>query len=144
MNTPKLFPIWFTVLTSLFFISNLFVFGLATFFNPSFAFPDAGEAAAFPIQFFSIRHIAFSVPLLVGLIRKDVKILTVMYAIFAIMSVLDIAVLGIYDYDIPALVNIPAIADLSALGSVTLGIVLFWIPLGAALYYLTTRGQQTD
>ena len=118
MNDTKQFPVWFTALTSLFFISNLFVFGLATFLFPLFTFPDAGEAAAFPIQFFSIRHIAFAFPLLYGLVRKDTKILTVMYSIFAIMSVLDVVVLGAFDYYIPALVNIPAVANLPAFGGV--------------------------
>ena len=49
----------------------------------------------------------------------------------------DVVVLGAFDYYIPALVNIPAVANLSAFGGVILGIFMFWLPLGAALWYLT-------
>ena len=86
-NTPQ-FPVWFTTITALFVFSNLFVFGGATLFNPSISFPEAGAAAAFPIQFFAIRHIALGIPLLRGLVKKDVKILTTMYHIFVVMSVI--------------------------------------------------------
>lgn len=139
MSNSIKFPMWFTVLTVLFFISNLFIFGGAALFNPGFVFPDAGETAVFPIQFFAVRHIAFSVPLLYGLIRKDVKILTVMYSIFIIMSVLDIALLGLYDYYIPVLGLIPAIDQLPLAGKLVLAIGAFLAPVGAGLWYLTTN-----
>ncbi|MEM7035197.1 MAG: hypothetical protein AAF629_37000 [Chloroflexota bacterium] len=138
------FPAWFTGLTILFFISNLFVFGLTSFVNPSITFPEAGAAAAFPIQFFAIRHIAFAFPLLYGLIRKNITVLTVMYTIFTIMSVLDIVVLGIYGYDIPILGLIPFIGQLPTIGKVVLGICAFLIPVSASLWYLTTQTNQTQ
>ena len=139
-NTTK-FPIWFTALTVLFFISNLFVFGITSLLFPSVPFPEAGEAAAFPIQFFAIRHIAFAFPLLYGLLRKNVKVLTVMYSIFFIMSVLDIAILAIYGYNIPILGLIPAVAQLPTMGKVILGVGAFLIPVGAGLWYLTAKAK---
>ena len=136
MTNSIKFPVWFNIITVLFFASNLFVFGLATLFNPNFAFPGTGQAATFPIQFFAVRHIAMSVPLLHGLIRRDVKTLKVMYTIFMIMSVLDILLLGIYDYPIPVLGLIPVIGALSALGVVAVGIILFLLPIFLALRQL--------
>jgi len=135
------FPLWFTLITSLFFVSNLFVFGLATLLNPSFAFPSAGKAAAFPIQFFAVRHIAMSVPLLHGLIRRDVKTLKVMYTIFVVMSVLDILLLGIYDYPIPVFGQLSFIDALPASGSVAVGIVLFLLPIFLALRQLRSYDE---
>ena len=117
-------------------MSNLFIFGFATLFNPGFAFPSAGEAAVFPIQFFAVRHVAMSIPLLHGLIRRDVKTLKVMYTIFVVMSVLDILLLGIYDYPIPVLGLISFIGALPALGNVAVGIVLFLLPIFLALRQL--------
>ena len=136
MTNSFKFPAWFNIITALFFVSNLFVFGLATLFNPSFAFPSAGESAAFPIQFFAVRHIAMAIPLLHGLIRRDVKTLKVMYTIFVVMSVLDILLLGIYDYPIPVLGLISFIGALPALGNVAVGIVLFLLPIFLALRQL--------
>ncbi len=140
-NTIK-FPMWFTALTILFFFSNLFVFGLTSLLFPSIPFPDGGEGGVFPTQFFAIRHIAFAFPLLYGLIRKDVKILTVMYSIFITMSVLDIALLGIYGYNIPIMGLIPAVAALPEIGKVILGIGAFLIPVGVSLLYLTTQAEK--
>ncbi|MDX1379135.1 MAG: hypothetical protein R3307_09815 [Anaerolineales bacterium] len=136
MTNSAKFPAWFNVLTALFFVSNLFVFGLATLFKPTLTFPDGGESAVFPIQFFAVRHIAMSIPLLHGLIRKDVKILKVMYTIFVVMSVLDIALLGIYGYNIPILGLIPFIANLPIWGKVFVGIGVFLVPITLALRYL--------
>ena len=140
-NTTK-FPIWFTVLTVLVFLSNLFIFGGATLLNPFFAFPDAGEAAAFPIQFMAVRHIAFAFPLFYGLVRKDVKVLIVMYTIFLIMSALDISLLAIYDYYIPVLGLIPAIDQLPFIGKMVLAIGSFLTPMAAGLLYLTRPQTQ--
>ncbi|MEM7028572.1 MAG: hypothetical protein AAF629_03180 [Chloroflexota bacterium] len=133
------FPVWFTALTWLFFASNLFVFGLMALLFPSIPFPDAGEGANFPIQFLAIRHVAFAFPLLYGLLRKDVKVLTVMYTIFVIMSFLDIVWLGLYGYDIPVLGLIPFIGQLPTVGKVIVGIGAFLTPVSASLWYLTSK-----
>jgi len=137
MNDSMKFPRWFSLLSGLFFISNLFVFGLATLLRPSLAFPDAGAAAVFPIQFFAVRHIAMAFPLLYGLVWRDVKTLTIMYTIFVTMSALDILLLGIYDYPIPILGLIPFIEKLPTWGSVLVGVGMFLVPIGLALKYLT-------
>ncbi len=121
--------------------SNLFVFGLISLIYPSLPFPNAGQAATFPIQFFAVRHIAFAFPLLYGLVRKDVKVLTVMYSIFAIMSVLDIALLAIYGYNIPILGLISFVVQLPTVGKVVLGICVFLVPIGSGLWYLLTQNQ---
>lgn len=132
------FPAWFTVLTAFLFLSNLFIFGGAALFNPGLAFPNAGEGAVFPIQFFAVRHIAFAFPLLYGLLRRDSKVLIVMYSIFIIMSGIDILLLGIYGYNIPILGLIPAIEQLSTTGKVFVGIGGLFLPVGIGLWYLTT------
>lgn len=131
------FPAWFSALTAFLFVSNLLIFGGAALFNPSLAFPDAGEAATFPIQFFAVRHIAFAFPLLYGLVRKDTKVLTVMYSIFIVMSGIDIVLLAIYGYNIPILGLIPAIGQLGTTGKVLVGIFGLFLPVGIGLWYLT-------
>lgn len=141
MTNDKKFPLWFSILTGLFVISNLFIFGIFSLIHPYLPFPDAGEAAKFPIQFFAIRHIALAVPLLHGLIRKDVKILRVMYTIFTVMSVLDVLLLGFNGYYIPVLSRIPFIGNLSTMGSVLVGILVFWVPLGLSMKYLRSQEE---
>lgn len=136
MNNSIKFPLWFTILTVMFFVSNLIIFGLATLFRPSLTFPNTGDTAVFPIQFFAVRHIAMAFPLLYGLMRKDVKILKVMYSIFIVMSVLDITLLGIYGYPIPILGLIPFIGQLPTLGKVIVGIGVFLVPISWSLKHL--------
>jgi hypothetical protein len=119
------------ILSWVLFISNLLIFGLATLINPSFAFPDSGGTAAdFPIQFFAIRHIAFAVPLLHGIIRRNVTILKTMYTIFLVMSVLDVAVLLLNGY------YIPIIGELPFLATAVLAVGGFIVPMSLALIYL--------
>ena len=142
MTNSIKFPAWFNLITVLFFISNMFIFGLATLFNPGFAFPSAGEAAVFPIQFFAVRHIAMSIPLFHGLIKRDVKVLRTMYTIFIVMSVLDIVLLGINDYPIPVLGLIPFIGNLPAFGSVLFGITVFLLPIIFCLGYLRNSSEE--
>ena len=89
-----------------------------------------GTAADFPIQFFAIRHIAFAFPLLHGIIKRDVTILTTMYSIFLIMSILDIAVLLLNGYYIPIIGELPFAA------TALLGIGGFIVPMSLALIYL--------
>ena len=137
-DTPK-FPFWFTILTALLVISNLIVYGLITLFRPNFAFPNAGESAVFPIQFFAARHIAFAFPLLYGLVRKDYKTLRVMYGTFVIMSVLDLSILGFYGYTIPVLGQIAFIDQLPTLMKVAFGSVIFLLPMSFGLRHLAIR-----
>ncbi|MEL6850630.1 MAG: hypothetical protein AAFP92_19065, partial [Bacteroidota bacterium] len=75
MESTHNLPTWLKALTFLYFLSNLVVFGGLALFYPQVAFPDAGAAAAFPIQFFAIRHIAFAFPLAYGLLREDINVL---------------------------------------------------------------------
>ena len=126
------FPLWLTVLTAIYFLSNLLVFGIATLLNPSLTFPGAGSGADFPIQFFAIRHIAFSVPLLHGLISRNPTILRAMYTIFVIMAVLDISLLIINDYPIPI------IGDLSLPLTILVSVSAFLVPTVLALRHLRT------
>ena len=140
MNHAR-FPIWFSALTAFLFVSNLFIFGGAALFNPDLAFPNAGEGAVFPIQFFAVRHIAFAFPILYGLIRRDVKVLTVMYSIFIVMSGIDIVLLAIYGYNIPILGLMPAIGQLSTVGKVFVGLGGLFLPVAIGLWYLTSRAE---
>ena len=142
MTITVKFPMWFMALTVLFFISNLFIFGLISLIFPSIPFPEAGAAATFPIQFFAIRHIAFAGPLLYGLVKRNVTVLTTMYTIFFIMSVLDIVVLALYGYNIPIMGLIPVVAALPSVGKVVLGICAFLIPVGVSLWYLVTQTKE--
>ena len=139
-NSNKL-PMWLVVLTAFLFISNLFVFGGAALFNPDLAFPNAGQGAVFPIQFFAVRHIAFAFPLLYGLIRQDRKVLIVMYSIFLVMSGIDIILLGIYGYNIPILGLIPAIGALGVAGKVLVGILGLFTPVGIGLWQLVAGAE---
>ena len=59
-----------------------------------------------------------------------------MYTIFITMSVLDIALLGIYGYNIPILGLIPAIGKLPTFGKVLVGIGVFILPISLALKHL--------
>lgn len=134
-NLTKI-PVWVTVITAMFFISNLFVFGGLALFRPEIAFPDAGSNAAFPIQFFAIRHIALAVPLLHGLIRKDVKILLVMYTIFFVMTILDVSLLFIKDY------YIPIVGELPTMLKAAFGLGAFVAPVTLTLLKLKSLNKQ--
>ena len=130
------FPLWFTILTVLYFVSNLLIFGIATLLNPSLTFPAAGSGADFPIQFFAVRHIAFSVPLLHGLIRRNPTILRTMYTIFVIMSVLDIILLIVNSYPIPI------IGDLGLPLNAIVAIGAFLVPTLLAIRHLRSYSDE--
>lgn len=136
MEKNKL-PLWLNILSGGYFISNLLIFGFIPLFTPAFAFPDLGGTKAdFPIQFFAVRHIAFAVPLLHGLIRQDAKIMRTMYTIFLVMALLDVSLLILNDYYIPVLGNFPlTVKTLIGLGA-------FITPSALALGYL--RRNHTD
>ena len=136
MTQPKL-PLWLTVLTAVLVIFNLLVFGMMTFFFPAVTWPDAGESAAFPIQFFAIRHVAFAIPLLHGLLKKDVKILKTMFTIFFVMAVLDVGTVLANDYYIPLVVRLTG--ELPRLATFVLAALLFIVPMGLTLRYLRTH-----
>ena len=133
----KTLPMWLTVLTAVLVVFNLFIFGLMTLLFPTITWPDAGETAVFPIQFFAIRHIAFSIPLLHGLLKKDTKILTTMYTIFFVMAVLDVTLVLVNGYYIPLVVQFTG--ELTPLVTFGLGAMLFIVPMGLTLRYLRTH-----
>jgi hypothetical protein len=121
------FPLWFTVLTAVLAISNFFVFGWMSLFDPTIPFKELGAGAgAFPVQFFAVRHIAMGVPLAYGLWKKNTTVLTTMYAMFLIVAVLDVSLLVINGYFIPIigdlstaatlLISIPGFIGLTSLG----------------------------
>lgn len=124
------FPIWFTILTVVLIISNLLVFGILTLINPGLAFPESDSSATFPIQFFAVRHIAFSIPLIHGLITKNSTILRTLYTVFIVISVLDISLLIINDYYIPFIGNFPIpVKAIMAIGA-------FFVPMAIGLRHL--------
>ena len=124
------FPLWFTALTGLLVISNLFIFGIITLLDPGTAFIEADQNAHFPIQFFAVRHIAFSIPLLHGLVTRNPTVLRAMYSIFLIISVLDISLLIINGY------YIPFIGELSLPATVALAGSAFFLPMALGLRHL--------
>lgn len=135
-DTAIKFPLWFTILTAGYFVSNLLIFGILSLVNPSLPFPDMGDtAAAFPIQFFAIHHIAFSIPLLFGLIRKDVKVLLVMYSIFLVMAILDVSLLFLNGY------YIPVIGEVSLVAKIAIALGGFILPVSLALQHLSSYKQ---
>ena len=123
MQETTCFPLWFTLLTAALAVSNLFIFGLWTLLAPSFAYFELGGTAAdWPIQFFAVRHIAFGIVVLYGLVRRNATALATWYGTFVLISVMDVALLAIQDYPIPV------IGDLSLPASLALAIVAFTIP----------------
>jgi hypothetical protein len=136
MTETKL-PLWLTVLTAVLVAFNLLVFGLMTLLFPTITWPDGGETAVFPIQFFAIRHIAFSIPLLHGLLKKDVKILTTMFTVFFVIAVLDVGTVLANDYYIPLIVRLTG--ELPRLATFALATLLFIVPMGLTFRYLRTH-----
>ena len=130
-------PLWLTVLTLVLVVFNLLLFGLMTFLYPAITWPDGGEIAVFPIQFFAIRHIAFSIPLLHGLLRKDVKTLTMMFTVFFVIAILDVGTVLANDYYIPLVVRLTG--ELPRLVTFVLAAMLFIVPIGLTLRYLRTH-----
>ncbi|MEM7371726.1 MAG: hypothetical protein AAF587_24130 [Bacteroidota bacterium] len=112
MSSSLKLPLWLNILTAVFFLSNLFVFGGLALFSPSTAFPDAGPTADFPIQFFAIRHIAFAAPLGYGLFKQDIKILWACFLMFMVMTSLDVALLFLNGYYIPVIGDVPLLAKI--------------------------------
>lgn len=135
MRKANKLPTWFLALTTIYFVSNLFVFGGLALFFPHLAFPDADASAVFPIQFFAIRHIAFAFPLLYGLMNKDIKVLLVCYSMFLVMTVLDVTFLFVYGYDIPVIGKLPFA------GKVTLSIGGFIGPVVLSLWTLVRHSS---
>lgn len=130
----KPLPPWLISLTAVLVVFNLLIFGLSTLIFPQFTFPDAGDSGIFPAQFFAVRHIAFAVPLLHGLIRRDAKILTVMYTIFLVMAILDVLLLALNGYYIPLVISL--VGELPFTVTVTLSFLMFIVPMGLTLRYL--------
>lgn len=109
-STDPRFPAWFTGLTILLVVSNFVVFGWVSLLDPTIPFKEIGAGdGAFPAQFFAIRHIVFAGPLAYGLWKKNVAILSAMYAMFFVMAVLDITVLVANDYFVPILGELPLV-----------------------------------
>ena len=134
MSDKTKFPLWFIILTILLIISNLFIFGIFSLIHPELPWPDLAATAAFPIQFFAVRHIAFSIPLLHGLITKNVTVLRTLYTVFIIIAILDFALLAMNGYYVPVLYKF--VGEISFLGTLAISLFAFVIPMGIALNYL--------
>lgn len=136
MRKPDRFPAWFVLLTSVLVISNFALFGIASVFDPTLPFKELGEAGgAFPVQFFAIRHIAFSVPLAYGLLKRNTTVLTVMYSMFLIMAVLDVSLIVVEGY------FIPIIGDLSLLATLIIAVPGFIGSTSLGLWHLSKHRQ---
>lgn len=138
MSSPERFPIWFVLLTSVLVISNFAIFGLASLLEPTFPFKELGEGrGAFPVQFFAIRHIAFSIPLAYGLGKRNPTVLAAMYTMFLVMAVLDLSLIVVEGY------FIPVIGELSLLATLVIGVPGFIGSTSLGLWHLSTY-RQTD
>ena len=126
-------PGWLIGMSWMVLAGTLFVFGLGTFFWPSEAFPAAGEGSEFPIRFMAIRHVAFALPLLHGILTRNATILATMYRIFWVMSLLDVITLVAFDYYIPFVG--PDALSRWVTGVLAFG--LFFVPMTVATFHLT-------
>lgn len=136
MRNPDRFPSWFVALTSLLVISNFVLFGWMSLLDPTLPFKELGEGGgAFPVQFFAVRHIAFSVPLAYGLWKRNTTILAAMYGMFLIIAILDVSLLVINDY------FIPLVGDLSLPLTLLLSVPGFIGSTSLGLWYLSTYRQ---
>ena len=131
MNEKINLPTWLTALTVAVFTMNLGIFGLFTFFSPESTYEGINAAGEYPVRFFAIRHIAFAVVLLHGLVTKNRTILRAMYTIFLIMSVLDVVTLGVYDY------ALPFVPELATGVRVLVGALFFTVPMALAVRHLS-------
>lgn len=123
-------PLWLTVLTAMVVLSNFVVFGLHAFFFPNSVFPGLNDAGAYPVKFFAIRHIAFSLPLLHGLITKDRKILSAMYRIFMVIAWLDVGSVLYHGWSYPFIGPMPVAVN------VAIGLGMFIVPMTFATWWL--------
>ena len=138
MTNPdtRALPIWLKVITWMVVLSNLIVFGIHTFVDPGSIFPDLDVSGEYPARFFAIRHIAFSLPLLHGLLTQDRKILGAMYRIFLVIALLDVGSVLYYGWPYPI------VGQLSPLASLAFGSAVFIIPMATVVAYLSRGGGQ--
>lgn len=134
-DDAQTFPLWFSLLTSMLVVSNLFIFGILTLLNPLGTFMQSDTSAIFPIQFFAVRHIAMSVPLVHGLLTRNTTVMQTMYTMFVIISVLDVSLLFIHGY------YIPLVGDLPLFATAVLALGLFFLPMVLGLRYLRNLSQ---
>ncbi len=135
MSDSLKFPIWFTVLTWVLVISNLLIFGIFSIIHPDLPFPDLGNTdAAFPIQFFAIRHVAFGVVLLHAILKKNVEVLKALYHVFLVIAILDVALLAINGYYVPVLVKF--VGELSLPVTLLISSCMFILPMALTVRYL--------
>ena len=135
MSDSVKFPMWFIILTWVLVLSNLFVFGIFSIIHPDLPFPDLGATeAAFPIQFFAIRHVAFGVVLLHATLKKNVEVLRALYTVFLIIAILDVALLAIYGYYVPVLVKF--IGELSLPLTLLISSCMFILPMTLTIRFL--------
>ncbi len=135
MSDSVKFPMWFTILTWVLVISNLFIFGIFSVIHPDLPFPDLGKTdAAFPIQFFAIRHVAFGVVLLHAILKKNVEVLKALYHVFLVIAILDVALLAINGYYVPVLVKF--VGELSLPVTLLISSCMFILPMALTVRYL--------
>ena len=104
MTQSTKFPLWFSILTTILVVTNLFVFGLFSLVHPDLPWPELGGTGAdAPIRFFAARHIAFGVVLLHGLVRREPAVLRTCYTIFFLLALIDFGLLAGFGYSIPVL-----------------------------------------
>lgn len=129
----KKIPTWLNGMTVAVLAMNFAVFGVYAFFSPFSIFPDLNDAGAYPVRFFAIRHIAFSLPLLHGLLKQDRTVLGTMYHIFLVMAVLDVVTMPVYGYAFPFL------GQFSPVVTAVMGTCVFVIPMFLAVRALRSE-----
>jgi len=129
------FPLWFTILTWVLVVSNLLVFGIFSILHPNLPWPNIGNtAAAFPIQFFAIRHVAFGLILLHGILKKNAEVLKALYHIFLIIAILDVVLIAMNGYYVPVLVKF--VGELPLTITLLISSCLFILPMAVAVRFL--------
>ena len=133
-------PRWLTALSWLILAMTVLVFGFGVYFFPLTAFPESTADAEFPARFMAIRHMAFALPLLRGILTQNVTILRTMYLIFWVMALLDVITIAAYGYYIPFL----GASSTSPAATTLIAFTLFLIPMSiAAAWFLRNRNTST-
>ena len=121
-------PRWLIGLSWLILIMTVGVFGFGVYFFPLTAFTESAVDAEFPARFMGIRHIAFGLPLLHGILIQNITVLRTMYLIFWVMALLDVITIPLFGYYIP-------FGGPSAMGptaTTLVAFVVFLIPMSIA------------
>lgn len=115
------FPIWLWIIICFHILLEV-ILGAMILFDPSSSFPEIAEVAGFPIGLYAVRSIAVGIPMVIGLIKRDAKMLWVCFLIRLITDLLDLGLILVKGYPVPG------IGQLSMPIAICLYAGLFYLP----------------